>query len=83
MYRVDTDEQVQQQVGQLPAEVLAAYAELRILLEVKPWSGEPLNDENPDGPVRTLSFGRGFGLVTFLILEDQRRVDLLQVIWIG
>lgn len=36
----------------------------------------------PDGPVWTLSFGRGFGLVTFLILEDQRRVDLLQVIWL-
>ncbi|MGH3771317.1 MAG: hypothetical protein ACRDRW_07975 [Pseudonocardiaceae bacterium] len=83
MYRVDTDEQVQQQVDQLPAETLASYAELRTLLEVNPWSGELVNDENPDGPVRTLLFGRGFGLVTFLILKDQRRVDLLQVIWLG
>jgi hypothetical protein len=29
-----------------------------------------------------LAFGPG-GLVTYLILEDQRRVDVLQVHWVG
>jgi hypothetical protein len=40
VYRVETDEQAQQQINQLPAHALAPYAELRILLEVGPWSGE-------------------------------------------
>jgi hypothetical protein len=46
VYRVNTDEWVQQQVDRLPAEALASYAELRTLLEVKPWSGDPVNDDN-------------------------------------
>ena len=57
MYRVETDEQAQQQINQLPAHALAAYAELRILLEASPWSGEPINEANPDAEVRTLTFG--------------------------
>jgi hypothetical protein len=83
LYNINTDVWVQQQVDRLPAQTLASYAELRTLLELKPWSGEPVNDDNPDGPVRTLTFGDGLGLVAYLILEDQRRVDVLQVIWLG
>lgn len=70
MYRVEADEWVQQQVDRLPAEALASYAELRTLMEVGPWSGEPVNADNPDAEVRTLTFGRGLGLVTYLILEE-------------
>jgi hypothetical protein len=40
--------------------------------------------ENPDGPVRMLTFGpHSEGMVTYLVLEDQRRVDVLYVTWIG
>jgi hypothetical protein len=42
--------------------------------------GEPINQQNPDGKVRVLLFGAA-GLVTYLILEDQRQVDVLDVIW--
>jgi hypothetical protein len=56
VYRVVTDELSQQQIEALPAEALAAVAELRILLEVQPWSGEPLHTKNPHG-VQTISFG--------------------------
>jgi len=84
VYRVETDEQAQQQIDQLPAHALAAYAELRTLLEVGPWSGEPLNETNPDAEVRTLTFGAHHeGMVTYLILDDQRRVDVLSVLWLG
>lgn len=44
----------------------------------------PINERNPDSPVRLLVFhpeGRGF--VTYLILEDQQRVDVLTVYWAG
>jgi len=81
MYRVVTDELVQQQIDALPTEALAFVAELRTLLEVQPWSGKPLHPKNPDG-VQTISFGtHGAGLAYYLILEDQRRVDLLTLIW--
>jgi hypothetical protein len=36
VYRVETDEWVQQHVDQLPADALASYAEVRALLEVSP-----------------------------------------------
>ena len=45
--------------------------------------GEPLFTDRPDGGLRTLTFGRSGGMITFLILEDQRRVDILDVLWIG
>ena len=84
MYGVETDEQAQQQVGALPADALNAYAEVRTVLEVNPWGGEPINDRNPDGPVRTLAFGEHHqGMVTYLILDEQRRVDVLSVLWLG
>ncbi|AEA28806.1 hypothetical protein Psed_6725 (plasmid) [Pseudonocardia dioxanivorans CB1190] len=54
------------------------------MLELAPWGGESLNLANPDAPVRTLAFGAaGEGLVTYLILEAQRRVDVLDVLWLG
>ncbi len=39
-------------------------------------NGDPVHKDNPDGAVRAHAFGRG-GLMTYLILEDQRRVDVL------
>jgi hypothetical protein len=37
--RVDTDDAAQRQVEVLPVQALAAYMELRTLLEVGRWSG--------------------------------------------
>jgi hypothetical protein len=57
VYRVVAGEQVQQEIDTLPAVALTAFAELRTVLEVSPWAGEPINDRNPDGAVRTMTFG--------------------------
>ncbi|MBF6327596.1 hypothetical protein IU452_03585 [Nocardia transvalensis] len=68
----------------LPTPALAAYAELRVVLEVSPWSGESINAAKPDAAVRTMSFGeRHEGLVTYVILEQQREVHVLMVQWVG
>lgn len=84
MYRVTTDERSQPQIEALPQPAWAAFAELRVLLEVTPWSSDSINADNPDAGVRTRPFGAdGQGLITFLILEELRRVDILDVLWIG
>ncbi|WP_214401067.1 hypothetical protein [Pseudonocardia lacus] len=83
MYRVTTDEQSQPQVDALPAAALAAFAEARTMLEVAPWNGAPYHRGSPDSPMRALTFGpRSEGDIVYLVLEDQRRVDILVVLWL-
>ncbi len=67
MYTVETDGPAQHQVDALPAEALAAYTELRVVLETAPWSGRPYHRDNPQGAVRARSFGtHGYGGVPHL-----------------
>ena len=83
-YLVEEDERAKAQVQALPAAALASYAEIRVVLEVAPWSGDSLNKANPNGAVRTATFGPASqGMVTYLVLEDIRRVDVLDVVWLG
>jgi hypothetical protein len=81
VYRITTDEISSDQVTALPKEALLIYAEILGVLELVPWQGDPMNDENPNGPLRTLAFGQ-FGMITYLILDDQLRVDLVDVTWV-
>jgi hypothetical protein len=82
VYRVETYPEAPDQIAALPDDALASYAETLGVLKLIPWNGEPINKHNPTGPVRTLPFGAG-GMVTYLILEDQRRVDVITVMWVG
>ncbi len=52
------------------------------MLELTPWNCPPINEDNPSGAVRTILLGDDC-ILTFLILEDQHRVDLLEVVWLG
>jgi hypothetical protein len=84
MYRVVTDDHIQRQLDALPIPALAAFAELRVLLELDPWAGGSVNPANPDAPVRTMSFGPDHeGVVAYLILDSQHRVELVQLTWLG
>lgn len=84
MYTVTTDAESQQQVEALPDEALAWFAALRAALEVAPWNGRPYLATAPDSAMRTWSFGAGGqGFAVYLVLEEQRRVDLLRVVWAG
>ena len=82
MYRIVLDEETEAQIEALPYEALAPLAELLDVLSLAPWNGDTLNDANPDAPLRSWAFGRA-GLLTYLILEDQQRVDLIRVVWVG
>jgi hypothetical protein len=84
VYRVEADEPLRRQVDALPVDGQVAFAELRVVLEVAPWSGEPINPTNPDGAVRVMAFGADSrGLASYVILDDQRRVELVQIAWFG
>jgi hypothetical protein len=80
VYEVDLAGSAVAQVAALPAVALAPYAELRVLLETAPWAGDPYREDYPGGPVRTIAFGER-GLAMYLILERQRRVEILDVLW--
>jgi hypothetical protein len=83
VYRVITYPDAGEQVAALVAEALPFCAEAFAVLELAPWNGRPYNDDKPDGPMRELVFGaNGEGTITYLILEDQWRVDVLLVQWV-
>lgn len=81
-YRLDVDPVAQAQIRALPSDALEALAEVMSMLELTPWVGPSINEDNPEGNVRVLPFG-STGMVTYLILEDQRRADVLEVLWAG
>ena len=84
MYSVDIDSEVGEQVSALPAKALPSFAELLVLLEIAPWSGNAYNRKRPDANMRTQTFGNDHeGLVIYLVIEDQRRVSVVRVIWGG
>jgi len=84
VYRVEPDATVAEQIDALPYEALLGYAEALGVMELAPWSGRSLNEVNPDAEVRQLVFGLGGdGLVTYLVLERDRWVDVLDVQWVG
>ena len=64
----------------LPTYALTSLADAMAMLELTPWNGAPLHKDNPDGAVRTLPFGLS-GMITYLILDDLQRVDVLNVVW--
>lgn len=83
MYRIVTHEEVIEQTSALPDYLLGYYLQVLDVLELAPWTGEPYNAADPDGVMRKLLFGpEGAGEVIYLVLEYDRRVELLRVHWI-
>lgn len=81
-YTLDIDPLAAEQIAALPAPALTALAEALAVLEVAPWNGLPLNQASPGGAVRQLPFGT-VGMITYLILDESRRLDVLIVTWAG
>lgn len=48
-----------------------------------PERGQPINPAHPTGGVYQLVYGDGRGLITYLLLTDQERVDILLVTWVS
>ena len=79
---IGIDPRAQDAIAALPAEALLALAEALAVLELAPGgAGRSVNpDLNPDAAVRNLPFG-GTGMITYLVLERDRRVDVLLITW--
>lgn len=71
MYRVTTDDNSQPQIEALPPEAWAPFAEGRAVVEIAPWNGNSLNDDNPEAPVRTLAFGPADRAPAYLVKAGQ------------
>jgi hypothetical protein len=82
-YRLDIDPIAQEQIRALPPKALAVLAEAFEVLGLAPERGQPINPANPTGGVYQLVFGDGRGLITYLLLADQQRVDVLLVAWVS
>jgi hypothetical protein len=81
-YQIEVYPDAREQIQAVPAVALPALAEVMAMLELAPWAGDPLHAANPDGAMRAVSFGpAGAGIIVYLILEDQRRVDVARVLW--
>lgn len=81
-YEVTQDQQIRAVVATLPTPALPLLQEVFLLLSPEPWSGDPYVAASPDVPVRTVPFGHG-GLVTYLVVDHLRQVDILEVTWLG
>ena len=80
-YRLDLGE-VRQVIATLPVEALPPLQSIWSFLELTPWAGSPWRAFNPDGAVRFVVFGDGRGTLIYLVLEDQRIVDVLETLWV-
>ena len=81
-YQLDIDPLARAQIRALPPVARGALSDAFEVRALVPERGEPLHADNPDGGLYQLVFGGGFGLITYLLLADQRRVDVLVVNWV-
>ena len=82
-YTLDIDPAAREQIQALPPKALAALAEAFEVLTLVPERGQSINPANPTGGVYQLVYGDGRGLITYLLLTDQERVDVLLVTWVS
>jgi plasmid stabilization system protein ParE len=80
-YTLDIDPAAHAQIRALPPEGIDALSEAFEVLSLVPERGEPINADNPGGGVFQLVFDSGRGLITYLLLPEQDRVDVLVVTW--
>lgn len=83
MYRVVTYPEASGQIAELPGHLLLDYARALDALAAAPWDGMSHNSNNPDAEVRRWLFGPlGVGQVLYLVLECEREVHVLRVVWL-
>jgi hypothetical protein len=84
VYTVEPYPEAEEAIAALPQVARADYRDAVEVIRIVSWNGRPYVSTKPDGPMRQLVFGPGgYGMVTYLVLEDEQRVDVLRVQWAG
>ena len=84
MYSYDILPEAREYVDGMPAAALSFYSELIGFMELTPWDAPAYRQDKPDGNMRKMLFGHGAeGIAVYLILEEQCRVVVVSVTWIG
>ena len=84
MYTVEPCPKAEAAVAALAEAARNSYDDAVQVMQLVPWNGQPYVASKPDGSMRQLVIGPGgAGLATYLILEDQQRVDVLRVACAG
>lgn len=84
MYKIEVYPDARDQMAGLSTLAQNKLSEALEVIELVPWNGQPVNKQNPDGALRQFLFGPfGAGMVTYLVLEDQRQVHVVKVMWAG
>jgi hypothetical protein len=82
VYTVEPYPEAEEAIAALPQAASAGYRDAVEVIRLVPWNGRPYVSTKPDGSMRQLVFGQGgYGMVTYLVLEDEQRVDVLRVQW--
>jgi hypothetical protein len=84
VYSYDILPEVREYVDGLPAAALISYSELIRFMELTPWDAPAYRQDKPDANMRKMLFGPGGeGIAVYLILEEQLRVVVVSVTWVG
>lgn len=76
-------EEFGEKVHDLPQDGRARVDGVLGVLSVAPWNSSPMSESNPAGQYRFVPFSvsSGYGFVTFVVMEAERRVSLVNLLW--
>ena len=84
-YELDPEalEEFGEKADDLPQDGRARVDNVLGVLSVTPWNSSPMSESNPDGQYRFVPFNvsSGYGFVTFVVMESERRVPLVNLLW--
>jgi len=73
----------EQELDGFPIACVEALNEFLKAVVFDPWDFGRTPDEPPGRPHRTVAFGAGFGLVSFLIMDWEELVWVTRINWLG
>jgi hypothetical protein len=83
VYRIVIYPEASDQIAELPPHLLRDYDQALDAAAAAPWDGAPHHKDNPSAEVRRWLFGPlGTGQLLYLVLEREREIHVLQVLWL-
>jgi hypothetical protein len=81
-YAVTVSGEAAREIVGMPAAARIALTDVLEQVADDPWSGDPY-DPRWSAEFRTIAFGSGGGLATYVVSERRRTVLVVHVIWTG